>query len=66
VGIRVTRIGRSSMGQEHRIVSQQLGAIAADGTSTTVVFDYAANRPHPVPDTIRRAIEALEGRDFGS
>jgi acyl-CoA thioester hydrolase len=64
IGLRTGRIGRASIGQEHRIVSQAQGLIAAEGTSTTVVFDYAANRPHPVPEPIRRAIEGLEGRSF--
>jgi acyl-CoA thioester hydrolase len=64
MGIRVSRIGRTSIGQEHRIVSQEQGAIVAEGTSTSVVFDYAANRPHPVPEAIRRAIEMLEGHAF--
>jgi acyl-CoA thioester hydrolase len=66
VGIRVNRIGRTSIGQEHRIVSQEQRAVVAEGTSTTVVFDYAANRPHAVPEPIRQAIEALEGRGFGT
>jgi acyl-CoA thioester hydrolase len=62
VGIRATRIGRTSIGLEHRIVSEGLKAVAADGTSTTVVYDYAARRPHPVPDSVRTAIAELEGR----
>jgi acyl-CoA thioester hydrolase len=62
VGIRATRIGRSSIGLEHRIISEAQKAIAAEGTSTTVFYDYAAGRPHPVPDEVRRAIEGLEGR----
>ena len=64
VGIRCTRIGRTSLAHEHRIISQEQQAIVAEGTSTTVVFDYAANRPHPVPEQIRQAIEVLEGRSF--
>jgi acyl-CoA thioester hydrolase len=66
VGIRMTRIGRTSFSMEHRIVSQELGAVAAEGTSTTVVFDYGENRPHPVPELIRQAIEALEGRPISA
>jgi acyl-CoA thioester hydrolase len=67
VGIRVTRIGRTSIGFEHRIVSQEHAALAAEGTSTTVVINYAAdNRPYPVPVVIRQAVEALEGNHFGS
>jgi acyl-CoA thioester hydrolase len=62
VGIRATRIGRTSIGLEHRIISEGLKAVAADGTSTAVVYDYAAGRPHPVPDSVRAAIADLEGR----
>lgn len=62
VGVRVSRIGRASIAMEHRIVSRSQLALAAEGTSTLVVFDYQANKPHPVPDAIRRAIEDLEGR----
>jgi acyl-CoA thioester hydrolase len=64
IGVRVVKIGRSSLAMEHVIVSESLGAIAAEGTSTLVVFDYRANRPHPVPEPIRRAIESLEGKSF--
>ncbi len=62
VGIRATRIGRSRIGLEHRIVSEAQQAIAAEGTSTAVFYDYAVGRPHPVPEQVRRAIEDLEGR----
>lgn len=61
VGIRATRIGRTSIAFEHRIVSLQQRALAAEGTSTTVVYDYTARCPSPVPDDLRRAIENLEG-----
>ena len=49
VGIRVTRIGRTSIGFEHRIVSEELKTLAAEGISTTVVVNYDDYRPHPVP-----------------
>ena len=64
VGIRVSRIGRTSIGLEHTIVSETQNAVVVEGTSTTVVFDYQAQKPHPVPESIRRAIETLEGRKF--
>jgi acyl-CoA thioester hydrolase len=60
--IRVARIGRTSMGLEHAIVSQSQQAVAAEGNSTIVVFDFRANKPHPVPPSLRQAIEALHGR----
>jgi acyl-CoA thioester hydrolase len=61
VGTKVTRIGRTSLTIEHELFTQSDRALAAEGKSTIVVFDYTANRPHPVPDSIRRAIETLEG-----
>lgn len=64
LGIRATRIGRSSIAFEHRIVSENQRALAAEGTSTTVFYDYAAGRSHPVPDALRQAIEELEGRSL--
>jgi acyl-CoA thioester hydrolase len=64
VGVRVSRIGRTSLGLEHAIVSQSQMAVAAEGTSTIVVFDYRSNKPHAIPADLRQAIEALEGRSF--
>ncbi len=61
VGIRATRIGRTSLALEHRIVSEQQKALAAEGTATTVFYDYSAGRPHPVPDDVRKAVSELEG-----
>jgi acyl-CoA thioester hydrolase len=64
VGARVTRMGRSSMTMEHILVSEAAGAVAAEGTSAVVIFDYNAGQSYPIPDEIRRAIEQLEGRTF--
>ena len=64
--IRVTRIGRTSVGLEHAIVSESQLAVAAEGTSTIVIFDYRANKPQPIPPPIREAIEALHGHTFSS
>jgi acyl-CoA thioester hydrolase len=62
VGARITGIGRSSISMQHLIVSESLNDIAADSESTIVLYDYVDNRPHAVPDPMRRAMEALEGR----
>ena len=64
VGSRVVRIGRTSIQMEQRVFSEARGIVVAEGGSTLVVYDYGANAPHPVPESIRRAIEALEGRSF--
>ena len=49
IGVRISRIGRSSLDMEHKIFSQNDHALAAEGTSTMVVFDYHTNKSHSVP-----------------
>jgi acyl-CoA thioester hydrolase len=61
VGSKVSRIGRSSVGVSHAIYSEALGAIAAEGTSVLVIFDYAANRSVRIPDELRELMEASMG-----
>ena len=65
IGARIAKIGRSSMIMEHVVYSEKLAAVAADGTSTVVIFDYEVNRPTRIPDKIRQAFESLEGRTIG-
>jgi acyl-CoA thioester hydrolase len=62
VGSRIVRLGRTSFGMEQVVVSASQRAVAADGRSTVVVFDYAANIPTPIPDVLRRTVEALAER----
>ena len=64
IGARIARIGRTSLMMEHRVESLTQQAVVAEAESTMVVFDYASGKPHPVPEELRRAIEALEGRKF--
>jgi acyl-CoA thioester hydrolase len=64
VGARVTKLGKSSMTIGHAVYSEALGAIAVEGESVIVVFDYPANRPRRVPDDMRAQIEKLEGKSF--
>jgi acyl-CoA thioester hydrolase len=64
IGVRIARIGRSSFDMAHSIFSQNDHAIAAEGTSTLVVFDYQTNKSHPIPARIRHAMEQLEGKAF--
>ena len=64
IGARVGRIGKSSFTMEHAAVSEAGQWICAEGESTIVVFDYNAQRPTRVPDSIRTAVEELEGKRF--
>jgi acyl-CoA thioester hydrolase len=61
-GARITAIGNSSFKMEHRIVSGNRGAVAADLDSTLVWFDYRAGKPAALPPEVRKAIEELEGK----
>jgi acyl-CoA thioester hydrolase len=62
IGARVARLGNSSFLMEHAIVSEGLGEMVADGSSTLVLFDYAANRSVRLPEEVREAIRAVEGK----
>jgi acyl-CoA thioester hydrolase len=64
IGARVTRVGRSSFVMEHRAVSDTHKVVVAEGDSTIVVFDYTANRSHPMPAEMRQALEVIEHRSF--
>ncbi len=64
IGARISRIGRTSLSMVHQIESLAQQAIVAEADSTMVVFDYDSGKPHPVPDALRAAIEALEGKKF--
>jgi len=62
IGAKVTRVGNSSLEMAHAVWSEQWQAVAAEGDSTIVVFDYATNRPRRVPAEVRQAIAAFEQR----
>lgn len=64
IGTRITRIGNSSLTVAHALWTRQNGTIAADGDSVVVIFDYAKQRPHPVPDSLRQLIAEMEGREI--
>jgi len=64
IGARVTRIGNSSFQMEHNIISQAENMVVAEADSTLVFLDYRAQASLSLPDSIRRAISELEGRDF--
>jgi len=66
VGARVTRIGNTSLGMEHRIVSHKHDDLAAEVDSTIVMLDYSAGRPSPVPAEIRARIAQIEEREFAA
>lgn len=64
VGTRVTSIGKSSFKMEQRVASRATGEIAAEAEAAMVTVDYSTGKPVRVPDDVRAAIAALEGRPF--
>ena len=56
----ITSIGRTSLKMAHRIYSTAQKAVAGEGESVIVMFDYAAQKPVAVSDEIRAIIEGLE------
>src|SRR6476661_7874682 len=53
VSASVASIGRTSIKMAHRIYSTTQKAVAAEGDSVLVAFDYQSQRPVLVPDDIR-------------
>jgi acyl-CoA thioester hydrolase len=47
---------------EHRLVSEKLGEVAAEGQVTVVAYRYAEQKKTPLPDELKRRIAALEGK----
>jgi acyl-CoA thioester hydrolase len=62
VGARVVDLGVDRMTVEHRLVSEQFAAVAAEGPALIVSFDYARGEKAPVPEELRRRIEMMEGK----
>ena len=61
IGARVSRLGRSSMTIDHRIVSDHHDGIAAEGKSVVVIFDYQTQRPVRIPAEFRATLEQMQG-----
>jgi acyl-CoA thioester hydrolase len=59
VGVRVGRLGNSSVRWECAVFRQGEALAAADGFFTHVFVDRAGKRPTPIPDRLRAAMERL-------
>lgn len=46
---------------EYRVVSERLGAVAAEGTGVVVAYDYRVGRKALLPEAVRDAVRRLEG-----
>ena len=61
IGIRVSRIGRSSFECTYRIAEQASGRLVCDGRSVQVIYDYAKGASYPMPEDLRALVAAFEG-----
>jgi acyl-CoA thioester hydrolase len=64
VGVMISEMSADRFLMQHRIVSEKLQKIAAEGESLIVSYDYREGRKAPIPDDVRKKIETLEGRSF--
>jgi acyl-CoA thioester hydrolase len=64
IGARVREMGEDRFTLEHQLVSDKWGAVAAEGWSIVVIFDYASGAKAKMPDDLRSRIVKLEGREF--
>lgn len=55
----ISHIGRSSFTMPYRVHSVRHGRVAAEGDGVAVWFDYAAGKSAPLPEELRRRLEAL-------
>ena len=62
VGIRCDRIGGKSFGFRYEVWEASAGRMVAEAETVQVCYDYGAKGTIPMPDALRRKIEALEGR----
>jgi acyl-CoA thioester hydrolase len=57
----VSQVGRKSFVFEYQIHDEVTKRLVAEGCSTQVWFDYAANESRPVPATIVARMETMQG-----
>jgi len=62
ISVRTCKVGTKSFAFEYLIRATDDGRTVAVGHSTQVYYDYANRCTAPVPETLREAIERVEGR----
>ena len=63
-GVRVERMSIGGITLDFRIADGQIGVPVAEGNCDVVLYDTADDKPIPIPDHIRAAVENLEGKAF--
>ena len=65
VGIRMDRIGTKSFAFAYEIWEKTTARTVVEATSVQVCYDYGTKQTLPMPDDLRRRLEAFEGRALG-
>ena len=60
IGARAVNLEADRFTFDYRLVSKNLGTIAADGQGVIVTYHYARGEKVPMPDELRRRIAELE------
>ncbi len=66
LAVRCDWIGGKSFGFSYEIRDRATERLVVEATSVQVCYDYDAKRSIPVPDSLRRQLETLEGRTIGA
>ena len=64
IGTRIDWIGNTSLSMTHRLTASPDERLVAEAGTVLVAYDYAAERPMPVPDAWQAAFATWEGRDL--
>jgi acyl-CoA thioester hydrolase len=65
IGVRCAWIGGKSFGFEYEIREKTTRRLVIEAKTVQVCYDYETKQSIAVPDHLRRALEALEGRALG-
>ena len=64
LGIRCGAVGTKSFTFEYEVREKTSSRLVVEASSVQVCYDYGTKRSMPVPDELRRQLEAFEGRSF--
>ena len=64
IGMRCEWIGDKSFAFLYEIREKTSGRLVLEARTIQVCYDYGAKRSIPMPESLRRALEALEGRNL--
>ena len=65
IAARARDVGADRFTLEHRIISEQQGAVTTEGEGLVVAFHYGRGEKAPLPEEVRRRIAALEAGAAG-